>query len=75
MPINQRTEVREFRMAWDNYRDPLERFDFTRYLYNSVVVTIVATLVTLLINSMAAYGLAIYEFGTRRDHDVASAPS
>ena len=65
VPINQRTEVREFRMAWDNYRDPLERFDFTRYLYNSVVVTIVATLVTLLINSMAAYGLAIYEFRGR----------
>ena len=65
VPINQRTEVREFRMAWDNYRDPLERFDFTRYLYNSVVVTVVATLVTLLINSMAAYGLAIYEFRGR----------
>jgi alpha-1,4-digalacturonate transport system permease protein len=65
VPINKRTEVREFRMAWDNYRDPLERFDFTRYLYNSVVVTLVATLVTLLINSMAAYGLAIYEFRGR----------
>lgn len=65
VPIDQRIEVREFRMAWDNYLDPLERFDFTRYLYNSVVVTVVATLVTLLINSMAAYGLAIYEFRGR----------
>ncbi|MEG9862676.1 MAG: carbohydrate ABC transporter permease [Parvularculales bacterium] len=65
VPIDQRSEVREFRMAWDNYRDPLERFDFTRYLYNSVVVTAIATLVTLLINSMAAFGLAIYEFRGR----------
>ena len=65
VPIDRRTEVREFRMAWNNYLDPLERFDFTRYLYNSVVVTVVATLVTLLINSMAAYGLAIYEFRGR----------
>ena len=65
VPIDKRTEVREFRMAWENYRDPLERFDFARYLNNSLVVTVVATLVTLLINSMAAFGLAIYEFRGR----------
>ena len=65
IPIDQRTEVREFRMAWNNYLDPLERFNFTRYLANSVIVTVVATLVTLLINSMAAYGLSIYEFRGR----------
>jgi len=63
--IDQRTEVREFRMAVENYLDPLERFNFLRFLWNSVIVTVVATLVTLLINSMAAYGLSIYEFRGR----------
>ena len=65
VPIDQRTKVREFRMAVENYVDPLERFNFVQYLQNSVVVTVAATLVTLLINSMAAYGLSIYEFRGR----------
>ena len=65
VPIDQRTKVREFRMAWENYRDPLDRFNFLLFLKNSVLVTVVATLLTLLINSMAAYGLSIYEFRGR----------
>lgn len=65
IPIADREPVREFRMALENYRDPLERFNFIKYLWNSVVVTVVATLITLLINSMAAYGLSIYEFKGR----------
>ncbi|MFV0490425.1 MAG: carbohydrate ABC transporter permease [Pseudorhodobacter sp.] len=63
--IGDREPVREFRMAWENYADPLRKFDFMRYLWNSVIVTTVATLVTLLINSMAAYGLSVYEFRGR----------
>lgn len=65
VPIKSRTEVREFRLATENYKDPLQRFNFMRFLWNSVIVTIAATLVTLLINSMAAYGLSIYEFRGR----------
>ncbi|MEM9010949.1 MAG: carbohydrate ABC transporter permease [Pseudomonadota bacterium] len=65
LPISGREPVREFRLAWANYLDPLEKFNFVRYLFNSVFVTVVATLITLLINSMAAYGLAIYEFKGR----------
>ncbi len=65
VPIDKREPIREFRMAWENYFDPLERFNFLGYLSNSVIVTVAATLVTLLINSMAAYGLAIYEFKGR----------
>jgi alpha-1,4-digalacturonate transport system permease protein len=45
-----------------NYTDALTRFDFTTYLFNSVVVTIAATALTLGINSMAAYALAKYNF-------------
>ncbi len=65
VPIRNREPVREFRLAWENYLRPLEQFNFVGYLWNSVVVTVVATLITLLINSMAAYGLAIYEFKGR----------
>ena len=65
LPIAGREPVREMRLAWSNYLDPLEKFNFVRYLFNSVFVTLTATLITLLINSMAAYGLAIYEFRGR----------
>ena len=65
VPIASREPIREFRVAWENYTKPLERFNFLTYLNNSVIVTVVATLITLLINSMAAYGLAIYEFKGR----------
>jgi len=65
VPIDQRTATREFRVAVENYTDPLERFNFLTFLQNSVIVTVVATLVTLLINSMAAYALSIYEFRGR----------
>jgi alpha-1,4-digalacturonate transport system permease protein len=62
VPIDKRDPVRDFALATENYTEPLERFAFTRFLWNSVFVTVVATLVTLLINSMAAYALSIYEF-------------
>lgn len=65
IPIDAAEPIREFSLALENYVDPLQSFNFTRYLRNSVIVTVVATLVTLLINSMAAYGLAIYEFKGR----------
>ncbi|WP_425499188.1 carbohydrate ABC transporter permease [Hoeflea poritis] len=65
VPIASREPIREFRVAWENYTNPLERFNFLTYLNNSVIVTVVATLITLLINSMAAFGLAIYEFKGR----------
>jgi alpha-1,4-digalacturonate transport system permease protein len=62
VPIDKRVPVRQFSLATENYTEPLERFAFTRFLANSVFVTVVATLITLLINSMAAYALSIYEF-------------
>ena len=63
--IDQREPVREMTFATSNYTEPLRRFDFLRYLGNSVFVTIVATIITLLINSMAAFALSIYEFPGR----------
>ncbi len=48
-----------------NYTEALARFPFLRYLFNSVTVTIVATLITLAINSMAAFALSKYHFRGR----------
>lgn len=62
VPVDQRRPVRALSFATSNYTEPLRQFDFTRFLGNSVFVTVVATLITLLINSMAAYALSIYEF-------------
>ena len=63
--IEQRQEVRELRLAWENYVVPLERFNFLTYLRNSVIVTVVATLITLIVNSMAAFALSKYRFRGR----------
>ena len=65
VPIGDRSEVRQFKLAWENYLEPLQRFNFLTYLRNSVVVTVVATLITLLINSMAAFALSKYRFRGR----------
>ncbi|MBL8587109.1 MAG: carbohydrate ABC transporter permease [Methylobacteriaceae bacterium] len=62
VPIEQRQPVREMAFAVSNYTEPLRIFDFGRFFGNSVFVTVVATLITLLINSMAAFALSIYEF-------------
>jgi alpha-1,4-digalacturonate transport system permease protein len=62
VPIDKRVPVRQLSLETRNYTEPLERFAFPRFLANSVFVTVVATVITLLINSMAAYALSIYEF-------------
>lgn len=63
--INQREAVREISLSWGNYTDPLERFNFWTYLKNSIIVTVVATAITLIINSMAAFALSKYHFRGR----------
>ena len=61
----------EIRVATENYLDPLlkregqENFHFLTYLFNTVFITVAATLVTLLINSMAAFALSKYRFRGR----------
>lgn len=65
VPIDQREQVRELRLAWENYTVPLQRFNFVTYLRNSVIVTVVATIVTLIVNSMAAFALSKYKFRGR----------
>ncbi|MGE4610040.1 MAG: carbohydrate ABC transporter permease [Paracoccaceae bacterium] len=59
------------RIATENYLDPLlkrngqENFHFGTYLFNSVFITVSATLITLLINAMAAFALSKYKFRGR----------
>ena len=60
--IKQREPINEFTMAWNNYGDLFGKFTFGRYLWNSVFITVVATLLTLLFNSMAAFALSKYRF-------------
>ena len=63
--IAARRPVREVGLALDNYVRPLVANDFLRFLWNSVFVTVTATLITLLTNSMAAFALSKYRFRGR----------
>lgn len=51
--------------SFANYTEAISRFDFATYLTNSVIVTVGATLLTVTINTMCAYGLAKYNFRGR----------
>ncbi|MCJ7434328.1 MAG: carbohydrate ABC transporter permease [Anaerolineales bacterium] len=64
--INQRQPVEEVYFGLDNYKEGIESFNFGRYLWNSVIVTVLATLLTLLVNSMAAFALSKYRFRGRQ---------
>lgn len=59
---DQAIQVKKFHIAWENYSDPLRKFNFATYLRNTVFVTVVATILTLLMSSMAAFALSKYEF-------------
>jgi alpha-1,4-digalacturonate transport system permease protein len=63
--IAKRTPIRQMSFATGNYTEPFTHFDFIRYLWNSVFVTVTATLITLVVNSMAAFALSKYEFRGR----------
>ncbi len=60
--INDRKSVNELVFSTSNYTDLFAKFSFGNYLFNSVFITVVATLLTLLINSMAAFALSKYQF-------------
>lgn len=60
--INDRKPVNELQFASANYTDLFGKFAFGQYLWNSVFITVVATLITLLFNSMAAFALSKYRF-------------
>jgi len=53
------------RWAVENYSQAFQMYDYMRYFMNSVFITVVATMLTLLINSMAAFAFAKYNFRGR----------
>lgn len=63
--IRDREPVERFALALENYTELFERFNFLRYLYNSVFITVISTAIMLLVNSMAAFALSKYEFKGR----------
>ncbi|MBN1657928.1 MAG: carbohydrate ABC transporter permease [Anaerolineae bacterium] len=63
--LDQRTPVRSVYFSVSNYTEAVQRFPFMIYLRNTVVVTIAATVVTLLVNSMAGFGLSKYRYKGR----------
>lgn len=60
--IKERKPVEEISWAFSNYTDLFGKFTFGKYLWNSVFITVIATLLTLLFNSMAAFALSKYRF-------------
>ena len=63
--INDRQPVESISFNLDNFVEGVQSFNFTTYFLNSVVVTIFATILTLLVNSMAAFALSKYRFRGR----------
>ena len=52
-------------LATENYTELFEKFSFMRFFWNSTFITVMATAITLLVNSMAAFGLSKYQFRGR----------
>jgi alpha-1,4-digalacturonate transport system permease protein len=63
--IDARAPVERVSFGLDNFIEGIESFNFWTYLRNSVIVTVVATIVTLIVNSMAAFALSKYQFRGR----------
>ncbi len=68
LPANSVAAERNIAPEWDNYIEPLTNsaygvnVNFVTCITNSVLVTVIATFITLLINSMAAFALSKYTF-------------
>jgi alpha-1,4-digalacturonate transport system permease protein len=65
MPTKDLQPEMRVHASWSNYSDLLAKFNFGLYFFNSVFITIVATVLTLLVNSMAAFALSKYRFKGR----------
>ena len=50
---------------WNHYRNLFELTDFHIYFFNSITVAGTATLLTILVATLAAYGITRFRFGGR----------
>jgi alpha-1,4-digalacturonate transport system permease protein len=60
--IQDRKPIKHIQFATENYTGIFSKFAFGTYLWNSVFITVIATILTLLFNSMAAFALSKYQF-------------
>ena len=65
LPVADLKPMTHLHAAWGNYADLIGKFSFGTYLWNTVFITVVATVLTLLVNSMAAFALSKYRFKGR----------
>ncbi|MBC6407269.1 MAG: carbohydrate ABC transporter permease [Rhodobacteraceae bacterium] len=63
--VADREPIERFALALSNYTELFERFDFLRFFWNSTFITVVATVIMLLVNAMAAFALSKYKFKGR----------
>ena len=60
--IQDRKPIKHIEFATENYTGIFSKFAFGTFLWNSVFITVIATILTLLFNSMAAFALSKYQF-------------
>jgi len=65
VPVADRTPEMQMHAAWGNYAEVIGRFDFLHYFWNSAFITVIATVIILLFNAMAAFALSKYRFRGR----------
>ena len=51
--------------TWENYRNALTSNHFGRYFFNSAIVAVASTIVTVLLSSLLAYAFARFDFPGR----------
>jgi ABC-type glycerol-3-phosphate transport system permease component len=49
-------------VVWSNYLKLFTQYNFIRYFFNSMVVSVVTAVLNLIMSSMAGYGLAKFQF-------------
>jgi alpha-1,4-digalacturonate transport system permease protein len=64
VPVEQAAPLRHFHLGTENYEKLLASASGTIWssIYNTVFITVVATAITLVMNSMAAFALSKYKF-------------
>jgi alpha-1,4-digalacturonate transport system permease protein len=64
VPVENATAVRNVYFAVENYSNLISDTggNIWRYVFNSLFITVVATVITLIMNSMAAFALSKYRF-------------
>lgn len=67
--VDKIVRVSNFRLELSNYLDPLtarlSAFDFPLFLFNSTFIAVMATALSVMMNSMAGYALSRYKFRSR----------